>query len=57
MTMTIVPAITPADIAQARTLFLEYAAESKLDLCFQSFEEELATLRQTSQLVAGHCGS
>ena len=44
MTMTIVPAITPADIAQARTLFLEYAAESKLDLCFQSFEEELATL-------------
>src|SRR6266516_4139720 len=42
--MQILPAATPADIAQARALFLEYAAESKLDLCFQGFEEELATL-------------
>ncbi len=42
--MKIIPATTSADIAQARTLFLEYAAESKLDLCFQGFEEELATL-------------
>ncbi len=42
--MKILPATTPADIAQARALFLEYAAESKLDLCFQGFEEELATL-------------
>ena len=40
----IIPAITPADVAQARELFLEYAAESKLDLCFQGFEEELAAL-------------
>lgn len=44
MAVTIVPATTPADTAQARVLFLEYAAESKLDLCFQGFEEELATL-------------
>ena len=44
MAMTIVPATTGADLAQARALFLEYAAESKLDLCFQGFEEELATL-------------
>ena len=44
MAMTIVPATTTADVAQARALFLEYAAESQLDLCFQGFEEELATL-------------
>lgn len=44
MAMTIRPATTPADIAQAQALFLEYAAESKLDLCFQGFEEELAAL-------------
>jgi GNAT superfamily N-acetyltransferase len=44
MAITIVPATTSARIAQARALFLEYAAESKLDLCFQGFEEELATL-------------
>ena len=44
MATTIVPATTAADVAQARALFLEYAAESKLDLCFQGFEEELAAL-------------
>jgi ribosomal protein S18 acetylase RimI-like enzyme len=44
MAMLIVPASTPTDVAQARALFLEYAAESKLDLCFQGFEEELASL-------------
>jgi putative acetyltransferase len=44
MAVTILSASTLADIAQARALFLEYAAESKLDLCFQGFEEELATL-------------
>jgi putative acetyltransferase len=32
------------DVEQARTLFKEYAAESKLDLCFQNFAEELARL-------------
>jgi len=44
MAMTIIPATTPADVAHARALFLDYAAESKLDLCFQGFEEELAAL-------------
>jgi putative acetyltransferase len=42
--MTIDPVTTPSELAQARALFLEYAAESKLDLCFQGFEEELASL-------------
>ena len=32
------------EIAQARTLFQEYAAETKLSLCFQNFAEELASL-------------
>jgi ribosomal protein S18 acetylase RimI-like enzyme len=44
MAMTIIPATTTAEVVHARALFLEYAAESKLDLCFQGFEEELATL-------------
>jgi GNAT superfamily N-acetyltransferase len=38
------PAAGPADWAAARALFLEYAAWLQEDLCFQGFEEELATL-------------
>lgn len=44
MAMQIVPAVTAADLEQARALFRAYAAESQLDLCFQGFDEELATL-------------
>ena len=47
MTSPTVQFITPkaADQLQAtRTVFLEYAAELGIDLCFQNFEAELATL-------------
>jgi len=37
-------ATNPHDFAQTRELFCEYAAESRLDLCFQNFDEELASL-------------
>jgi len=37
-------AATPQDIAVARELFREYADWLRVDLCFQDFERELATL-------------
>jgi putative acetyltransferase len=37
-------ATTPADVAFARALIAEYARWLAVDLCFQGFEHELATL-------------
>ena len=37
-------ATTPEDVALARALFVEYAHWLKVDLCFQGFDRELATL-------------
>jgi len=41
---TLRTAETPADIALARELFVEYAQWLAVDLCFQGFESELASL-------------
>lgn len=40
----IIPATTPSHIQTIRDLFREYEQFLQVDLCFQRFEEELATL-------------
>ena len=42
--LVIIPASTPAQIEQARELFLEYAKSLDFSLCFQDFDKELAEL-------------
>jgi putative acetyltransferase len=41
---SILPVQTPQQIAQARELFLEYAQSLGFSLCFQNFDQELASL-------------
>jgi ribosomal protein S18 acetylase RimI-like enzyme len=42
--LTIIEATTPTYVSLARELFTEYAESLGFDLCFQSFEKELAEL-------------
>lgn len=42
--ITIDPAVTTADVAAIATLFREYGASLQIDLSFQHFDEELASL-------------
>src|SRR5436309_15792918 len=42
--LTIAPAKTPAQIAQVRELFIEYASSLGFSLCTQNFDQELAGL-------------
>ena len=51
---TLAVADTPALLQQARALFLEYAGQLGVDLCFQGFDAELATLPGDYVGPAGH---
>jgi len=42
--MEIVQALTPGQVAEARSLLREYERSLDIDLCFQGFEQELAGL-------------
>lgn len=44
MTLEITPAASDEEIAQAKTLFLEYAEGLGFSLCFQGFDREVAEL-------------
>jgi putative acetyltransferase len=42
--LTLIQAVSPTQIAQARELFQEYAQSLGFSLCFQNFDKELADL-------------
>jgi ribosomal protein S18 acetylase RimI-like enzyme len=50
---TISPATTPDDFAAVHELFVEYAQSLNFELCFQSFEAELASLAEHYTPPAG----
>ena len=43
-TIQLIEAVDPRDIESTREIFLEYAAGLAVDLCFQGFDAELASL-------------
>lgn len=43
-TLTITPALDETDVETARTLLLEYAASLEVDLAYQDFQREVASL-------------
>ncbi|MEP7302888.1 MAG: GNAT family N-acetyltransferase [Caldimonas sp.] len=47
-------AVTPADLAATAGIFREYAASLAVDLCFQNFAAELASLPGEYAPPAGH---
>jgi ribosomal protein S18 acetylase RimI-like enzyme len=44
MNLSVAEAVDAGDVALARELFVEYASSLGTDLCFQHFEQELASL-------------
>jgi putative acetyltransferase len=44
MNLSVTEVLEASDIAEARQLFVEYASSLATDLCFQDFEQELASL-------------
>src|SRR5712692_8826532 len=59
--LTLAQAESPAQIAQARELFLEYAQSLGFSLCFQSFDQELEGLPgdyagPDGRLLLAECG-
>ena len=53
---------SPAELAQAAYVFREYAASIGIDLCFQNFDAELATLSgdyaaRRRKLLLACCGA
>lgn len=53
VSVSVVPAVSASDLALVRELFLEYAHSLDFELCFQSFDDELAALPGKYQPPSG----